>query len=409
MKRIVWIIAVLAVIILIAGLYKYTRKAEAKTVIVYTELSRGNLENVISSTGTIEPISTVEVGTEVSGTIDKIYIDYNDIVKKGQVLAVLDTTFLSAAVKDAQAGILKAQAQYNLSVKEYEKYLELYKKNYISEFDIISYETAKKANFVSLQSTQTNLDKAVFNIEHALIHSPIAGKILSRNVEEGQTVAASFSTPTLFIIAEDMTKMEIHALVDESDIGQIKVGQEVKFTVEAYFDKTFNGKVREIWLEPATISNVVTYTVIVDASNKDGFLLPGMTATIDFIINKKENVLIIENSALHIKLTDEMIGFAKNKTLNNSANQNSTDSLTVKGAEDQRVPENSAELWMKDSSGIFIMIPVVTGMTDGKMTEIIDNGKIKEGMKIVSSVDSKNAVNASPKGLNMTLMGRGPR
>ena len=410
MKKTLLITGILLAVIIGFGLMRSKNGAVAKTSIEYAEVSRGNLEDVISSTGTIEPIGTVEVGTQVSGTIDKIYVDFNDIVEKNQVLAVLDTTFLAASVREARAGIEKAQAQYNKSVKEFERNTELFKKNYISEFELMTYETDMKTNYASLQSALTSLEKAEYNLNYAVIRSPIAGKVIYRDIEEGQTVAASFSTPTLFLIAEDLSKMEIHALVDESDIGQIKKGQQVRFTVEAYYGETFTGNVREVWLQPETISNVVTYTVVVDAKNNEGFLLPGMTATIDFIIEKRENVLLVPNSALSVKPTEEMLKGSgpnpDNRPLAAPGNEQNRPPVDSEKYGKKELQDTKTRLWAQDSGGSYKMYPVTAGLTDGKMTEVTGNDQVVEGMKVITGTAQKANNNTANQGMDMRMMGR---
>jgi len=427
-------------IILLAGAgywyFIYQKKADAKTVYEFAEVTRGNIENLISSTGTIQPVRTVEVGTEVSGKIEKVNVDFNDMVKKGQVLAILDTTFLSSAVRDAQASIVRAEAQYHKSQKDYEFNKQLFDKQLASELELLGVETTMKTNYASLQSAKSALERSQFNFDHAVIRSPISGKVINRNIEEGQTVQASFSTPTLFLIAENLAKIEIHARVDESDIGQIREGQEVRFTVEAYFDKEFSGAVRQVRLQPQTISNVVTYTVVVDAENTESLLMPGMTATVEFVVDKKENVLLVPNSALRVQPTEEMLasmrarwegrrgegeayagqgrprpgggnydrnaggGFQRNGGGNFQINQ---------GEGSQRnMSDRMARLWTKDDKGDYSVIMARKGITDGKMTEILENERLQEGMQLVSNViQPTTAAQATPnRGMDMRVMGR---
>lgn len=217
-------------------------------------------------------------------------------MKKGKLLAILDTTALWLQVKDAEAGLQKAQAQYEQTNEQFSLDSSLYAKGLSSEIDYITSKTAKETALSGFKSAMTTLERAKTNLDYAFIYSPINGIIINRNVEQGQTVAASLSAPTLFIIAEDLLKMRILASVDESDIGQIKVGQDAEFTVQAYPDNDFKGKVVQIRLNPSVESNVVNYTVVVDANNQNNLLLPGMTATIDFYIEKRNNVLMVPNT-----------------------------------------------------------------------------------------------------------------
>jgi HlyD family secretion protein len=388
-------------VVAIVLIYRTTRShANGSTDFEFVKVERGDIENTISSTGTLNAKGTVEVGTQVSGTIDKVYADFNDHVHKNQILAVLDTTLLAASVHDAQANLLKAQAQHDLSLTKYEDAQELYKNDYISEIDFKTTKTDYETAHAALLSAQANLERAQVNLKYAVIRSPINGTVINRGVEPGQTVAASFSTPTLFVIAEDLSQMEIHAYVDESDIGQIKKEQSVRFTVDAYPDEIFNGTVKEIRLQPETIQNVVNYTVVVDAKNDKELLLPGMTATIDFLVEQRKNVLLISNAALRFQPTQEMLAeFHKNreaematlpdsiKKLRTQITKGQTIQAESSSAEAEGIPEpaeNVAMLWYFDDQHRLSMMHVRTGVTDGKNTEIVPSPGIHEGMLFIS-------------------------
>ncbi|WP_156952710.1 efflux RND transporter periplasmic adaptor subunit [Maridesulfovibrio frigidus] len=266
------------------------------------KIKRCDMENTISCTGTIAAVGTVEVGTQVSGTIKKVLVDYNDQVKEGQILAELDLDLFKAAVEIARASVLSASALYKQAAADYERNKPLYKEGHLSTHELLVYETEKDIAKAQILSAKAAVKSAETNLENAQIKSPIDGVILERNIDVGQTVAASYSTPTLFIIAEDLSDMEIEANVDESDVGIVKKGQQVKFSVQSYPDTIFCGTVSQIQLNPTETSDVVTYTVIVDAPNKEGRLLPGMTATADFCVEKVENELVVPNAALYFKL-----------------------------------------------------------------------------------------------------------
>ena len=265
------------------------------------KIEKRDLQVLISSTGTLNAKGAVEIGTQVSGTISKVYFGYNDTVKKGDLLAVLDTKLLEIAVKQAEADLLKVKAQYDLNKLDHQNKSNLAKNNLISNYEFEQSKVTVASTYAQLLSAEANLDKAKTNLGYAYIRSPIDGTILDIAVEEGQTVSASTSAPTLFLLAESLDKMEIHASVDESDIGQIRKGQNVVFTIESNNTMKFNGVVREVRLKPTTTSNVVNYTVIIDADNKNDILLPGMTATIDFIVNEVKDVYAISNSALRVQ------------------------------------------------------------------------------------------------------------
>jgi HlyD family secretion protein len=272
----------------------------------FVEVARGDIEDVISSTGTLSAVGTVEVGTQVSGKLSQVFADFNDNVRKGQVLALIDTTFLAGSVKDAKASLMKAESQLALVETQHARSRDLFERGLVSEADYEDADAQLASARASVLSAEAALDRAKTNLDYAVIRSPISGTVIARSVEPGQTVAASLSAPVLFIIAEDLAEMEIHALVDESDIGQVEVGQDVRFTVDAYYDREFWGVVRQIRLQPQTISNIVNYTVVVDAPNDEGLLLPGMTATADFLLEHREDVLLVPNAALRFTPTMEM-------------------------------------------------------------------------------------------------------
>ncbi|HQM36943.1 MAG TPA: efflux RND transporter periplasmic adaptor subunit [Candidatus Marinimicrobia bacterium] len=408
MKKKICLIVILVLAVAVGWHLIRKNGSDKQIQIAYGQVTRGNIETIISSTGTLVAIGTVDVGTQVSGRIDKVLVDYNDIVKKDQVLAVLDTLLLSQSVKEAEANLHKMQALYEQAAFQYDRISNLFQQKLVSEQEYIDARTNKATSEVSLKQAQIALDKAVADYGYAIIRSPISGTVIDRVVEEGQTVAASFSTPTLFTIARDMTKMEIEALVDESDIGEIKTGQKVRFTVQSYQDKIFNGVVRQVRLQPQTVSNVVNYTVIVDADNHEQLLLPGMTATVDFIIDSRENVLIVPNSALKITPTEEMLMKAhqartaqmeqlpqpvKAQLQEQASQLPPADQFSAKSKETTR----PTPIWYVNESGQILMALVKTGLSDTKNTEILENPEIKEGTKIIVSLiaNGKNSVSNS--------------
>lgn len=375
----------------------------------FAEITRGNLSTIISSSGTIEAVSTIQVGTQVSGILSKLLADFNDQVKRGQLLAIVDTTALSATVRDQKASLNRAEAQYNEAKVKFERDKILYEKEFLSEIDYISSKTNMESQLAQLQSAKSSLERAQTNLNYAFIYSPIDGIIINRNIEVGQTVAASFSTPTLFTIAADLSNMRILADVDESDIGQIKTGQKVKFTVQAYSDKEFDGKVVQVRLEPKSVQNVVNYTVVVSADNSGGMLLPGMTATVDFYTEEKNDVLLLPNSALSFKPTQEMmtefmsemekqfknIPDSIKSRMNRIQNGGSRSVMPPPPGMGGGPPpgfssstaSNRVTLWFIDESGKLRMSPVETGSTDGKNTEVVTGRDLKEGIKII--IDAK--------------------
>jgi HlyD family secretion protein len=404
-KKWIWIIIGAAVLAAALILWVTIRKhASGSVKYAFTKVERGDIENTISSTGTLSAKGTVEVGTQVSGTVSKVYVDFNDKVRKGQYLAILDTTTLAASVRDADANLAKVQAQYDLALSKYEDAQELYQNDLIAKIDFQTAKTDCEVARASLSSAQANSQRAYTNLKYAVIRSPINGTVINRTVEPGQTVAASFSTPTLFVITEDLSRMEIHADVDESDIGQIKQGQTVRFSVDAYPDDTFSGTVRQIRLQPETIQNVVNYTVVIDAMNDTGVLLPGMTATIDFIIDQKKNVLLIANSALQFKPTAKMLAADRAKQQNGSAPYRDSShgpSLHAQGVASAQGDHFAADsspdmrmLWYFDEGKKLRAFPVRIGVSDGKNTEIVEARGLKEGMEFINGTNG-NALKAA--------------
>lgn len=420
-----WIILVVALVIVAIALGFYFNK-NGKTGSTYmTEtLKVGSLTNKVSSTGTLKAMRTVEVGTQVSGIIDQLYVDFNDNVRKGQLLAVLDTVLLKSALEDAQANHKKVTAQLEQSRADHARSLPLFEKGLISEAEYLPIKTSMKTNEASLQSAISGLQRAERNLKYAFIRSPIDGKVIQRNIEQGQTVAASLQAPTLFLIAEDMSKMEIHALVDESDIGLIKEGQDVTFTVQTYDNKTFTGKVRQIRLQPETVQNIVNYTVVIDAQNDEYLLLPGMTATVDFIIDQRENVLLVPNAAMRFQPPADIMQKAVEAERKRFAEM--PDSVKARFGRGGGMPGGGApgsgmgagmgggmgqggtmgaagfggrrdfgSVWLLDEKGEPAMARFRSGVTDGKMTEVVRSRDLKEGSKVIIGTTSASATRST--------------
>jgi HlyD family secretion protein len=293
-KSTVYVIISSLLLILTGACHKSKNSYTFETSVV----KKGSIINTITATGTIQADTTVLIGTQVSGVIKKIYVDFNSNVSKGQLLAELDKTPLETQVQQAQASLEDSKSEVEFQSAAYERYLVLLDKKLVAkaDYDQVKYNYEKaKAN---LKTAQAGFDKARVNLSYALIYSPISGVVLNRAVDQGQTVAASFSTPNLFTIGSDLTKMQVQANVDEADIGQVKKDQPVTFTVDAYPSETFTGDVRQVRLQPVVTSNVVTYTVIVNAPNPDKKLMPGMTANITVLVQKIDSVLIVPGKAL---------------------------------------------------------------------------------------------------------------
>lgn len=290
-------VAVVAVIIAIMALKSFTKKDDSVSFDT-VKVERGNITSTVTATGTVEAIITVNVGTQVSGILQHVYVTFNQDVKQGQLLAKLDETALKAQLDQSQASVNQAQAQLNFQEATWERLKVLFDKKLIAKADydqaVYNYENAKG----NLANAKFALARAQVNLDYATITSPIDGVVLNRAVEEGQTVAASFNTPTLFTIVNDLTRMEVQTSVDEADIGKVKQGQRVEFTVDAYPDMKFEGNVSEVRLQPVTTNNVVTYVVILSAPNPEKKLMPGMTASATIYVEEKENTLTLSGKAM---------------------------------------------------------------------------------------------------------------
>ena len=269
------------------------------------EVTRGSVEKVIVSSGTLEPVGSVEVGTQVSGVVEKVFVDFNDTVRQGQIIAEIDKVLLMSRLSETRASLIRAQALYEQSEAEFKRGETLHEKKIISDQELMKYRTDYLTQKASLQAAAAAVEIASANIKYATVRSPVNGTVIKRSIEAGQTVAASLSAPTLFIIAENLKRMKIMALVDETDIGKITPDKPVRFSVSAYPDKYFTGSVSQIRLQPETIQNVVTYTVVISAQNDEGILLPGMTANVKFVEEREENALLVPSSVFRFQAPQE--------------------------------------------------------------------------------------------------------
>jgi len=425
MKKGYWImLAVIVVVAVAAGVWFFAGKKKAAAVEYRTaKVEKGDIQVTVRASGTLQAVTTVQVGTQVSGIIKKIMVDFNSVVKEGQVIAVLDTILLAQAVEDARANLKKAEIQVNQTKRDFDRTKLLFEQKVMAQADydlaLTSYETAV-ANAVQSQSA---LSRAKINLRYATIVAPISGVVVSRAVDVGQTVAASFSTPTMFTIANDLTKMQVQANIDEGDIGKIEVGQTVKFTVDAYPDLTFDGSVRQVRLQPTVTQNVVNYTVIIDVPNPDLKLLPGMTANITVMVKEEKDVLKVPSTALRFSPPQEYID-ALEKNLpdsvkrkramwagrsngnnasgagsagngNNQSNAGNAGMQGMRGMQGKmsggmaggefRRRGNFGLVWIKVGDSLKPR-RVRTGVTDGLNTEV--RGKIEEGDEVVLSMTS---------------------
>lgn len=349
-------IAALAVWLLSGG------KKEEKITFDTAAVAPANIMNSITATGTIEPVTSVTVGTQVSGIVSKLYVDYNSVVKKGQVIAELDKTNLMSQLNTAKTQLATAQSQLNYQTANYKRYKTLFEKGLVAADDFdnakLSYTQAKE----QVASAKEEVQRAQTNLGYATITSPIDGVVLSKSVEEGQTVAASFSTPELFTIAQDLTNMQVVADVDEADIGDVKEGERVTFTVDAYPDDTFEGEVKQVRQEATTTNNVVTYEVVISAPNADLKLKPGLTANVTIYTAERKGVLSVPSKALRFTPQKETVGKMKIVDVANAKNK----------------------VWTIEGNSI-VAHKVNIGMTDGTNTQIV--GGIAEGTKVVTGLN----------------------
>lgn len=362
MKRINKCVAWAAMMLLGAAVMTGCSK---KTGFTYSEAeaAKQDIVNSVTATGTIEPVTSVDVGTQVSGVISKLYVDYNSVVKAGEVIAELDRTNLMSELSSAQASLKSAQSELDYQKTNYERYKALYDKGLISAND---FEQARLSYVQAQQKTQQqkeSVKKAQTNLGYATITSPIDGVVLSKEVEEGQTVASSFSTPTLFKIARDLTDMRVIADVDEADIGDVKEGQRVTFTVDAFPDDTFEGQVTQVRQEATTESNVVTYEVVISAPNDDLKLKPGLTANVVIFTMEAKDVLAVPSKALRFTPREAML--------------NSDETITDTDAKEK--------VWVKEGSNLKA-VAVETGMTNGTLTQITKG--LKPGTHVLTEVNA---------------------
>ena len=402
----------------------------------FVEITRGNLESTVTATGTVQATEAVEVGTQVSGQMAEIYVDFNDNVSAGDLIARIDPRILEQEVQLAEVNLTRNQAELDQTRRELERTIELHAAQVVtdSELDLARYQFALAD--AAFRSAEINLERARRNLEYTEIRAPINGVVVSRNIEVGQTVAASLSAPILFLLAQDLAKMEILASVDESDIGQIHEGQPVHFSVQAYPEREFHGVVQQVRLQSTTQDNVVTYSVVVNAENLDGALLPGMTATLDIVLEREEDVLRVSNTALRFSPTQAMLEELQSAqtAVEEGVAGEGENPLPLGpggGREDRAGPGNfppggvdgeavqrshgnfqlgeggafhagaftgrpggaaAGSLWYLDGSGALRVTRIGTGLTDGIQTTIrMAPPEVQEGFQVIASVSGGEA------------------
>ena len=385
------IVVAIAVILIVK-----TKKSANKELVIRTHVvAEYTVENTVTATGTIEPVETVEVGTQVSGKVEKIYVDFNDVVKKGQLMAELDKQTLNQSLSRAKASLTSAESQLNYAKLTYERTKQLYEANAAT---LAAYQESQNAYTqaqMSKRNAQAAYDQAMVDLGYAEIYSPIDGIVLDRAVEVGQTVAASFSTPTLFTLANDLTKMQVEADVDEADIGQVKMGQRVTFTVDAYMDDVFEGTVNQIRMKPTTTSNVVTYTVIIDAPNPDQKLFPGMTASVT-IVTEEQTGLAVPAEAFNFTPDEQVL-----KAIRKAEKPEGQRPEPPKMQEGEPTADHTV-VWLKRGDDMMPR-PVKTGMSDGAY-KIIEQG-VQAGDSVVLSAQFVTKEKEVKKGENPFMPG----
>ena len=367
MKKSYKIIIAAAVVALLAVAAWLIFGKEKKEQVSFStaKVQKADIQTSITATGTIEPVTSVTVGTQVSGIVAHLYVDYNSVVRKGQVIAELDKTNLISELNTSKANLTSAQSNLEYQQANYKRYQTLYSKGLVSADDFESARLTYQQAQQQVNTSKENVKRAQTNLGYATITSPIDGIVLSKSVEEGQTVAASFSTPELFTIAQDLTNMQVIANIDEADIGEVKQGQRVTFTVDAYPDDVFQGSIKQVRQQATTTSNVVTYEVVISAPNGDLKLKPGLTANVTIFTMERNGVLAVPTKAL--RFTPNPVFLSKEESIQDCDGQK--------------------KVWTKEGN-VFKAHPVETGTTNGQLTEIVSGAK--EGLEVLTDFSLSN-------------------
>jgi len=382
-----WIAAAGLGMALAGGAWWWTGRAErVETTWKLDQVRLADVRARVSSTGSLSAVTTVEVGTQVSGVIQELLVDYNDPVEQGQLLARLDTSLLQADVRSAQATVDLRQAELSQARLELERAESLSAQQAISAQELLAARTDLAVAEASLRTARINLERARQNLGYATIHSPVTGTVIERDVEQGQTVNAGMTAPRLFLIAGDLQQMQILVNVDESDIGRVAAGQPVEFTVQAFDSQRFQGRVRQVRLQSKTEENVVTYTVVVEVDNADRRLLPGMTATVEIIVAEAPGVLCVANAALRFRPEEGQILAATGPA-------EAVEPVRGKRGAGGRGP---SRLWVPAGEGKVSALPVKGGLSDGSCTQVEGEG-LSEGLQIVTGVEVLGAEGSQGK------------
>lgn len=413
------IIAVALAASTLTGVLWVRHHADASTAPSYRlgAIERGSIRSTVSATGTLQAVRTVEVGTQVSGQIAALFVDFNSHVKKGQLIARIDPVLQEQAVKDAQAGVARAEAVVTQTRLEYERSKKLHDQQIATDAEYNVAQSNYAVARANLTSAQISLEKARQNLSYTNIYSPIDGEVVERAMDVGQTVAASLSAPKLFVIANDLSRMQILASVDESDIGKIVAGQPVTFTVQSFPDRQFTGTVEQVRLNSTTLNNVVSYTAVVSVSNADGKLLPGMTASVKLVTGTADSVLTVPTAALRFTPPENAKTTALAATGRPRADSTAAGAAPAGGPPTGAAPgggfpgaggPNAARrprpagsrvgavgtIWTVDAEGTLTPHRVITGLTDGQRTQVNGRG-IQAGTNIVIAQAQPGAATAA--------------
>lgn len=383
------IFVVFVLIIIATGFFFYrTQNDKNKTQLYKTlPIKRGGITQSVSANGTLNPVILVNVGTQVSGTVKKLYVDFNDHVEQGQVLLELDNALLRANIQQTEANIQNARATLELAQANARRMQSLYQQEYVSRQELDQATQALKSAQAQVGVYQAQLAKDNVNLNYSVIRSPVSGVVVDRVVDVGQTVAASFQTPTLIKIAQDLSKMQINSSFAEADIGNIRVGQEVHFNVDAFPSRSFKGIVKQIRLNPTTQQNVVTYDVVITVDNPENILLPGMTAYVNIAVARRKDVLLIPNAALRFKPNP------LNKEKENKDQKDQADKSNMQGeraGKNRKRDASTGTVYVLNTLGELKPVTVTLGITNNRVTELV-NGDLKENDMIVIGENTPNA------------------
>ena len=416
MRRWMIVVAVVAVAAATGGWLLTRGNGEAPSY-RFATVEKGDIDSVVSATGTLSAVTTVQVGTQVSGLIAELLVDFNDRVSKGQVIARLDTTLLETNLRDVEASVERSRAELKQAERDLERITSLYNQGISAVADYNKAQYTADVARAQVKSAEASLERARQNLAYATITAPVSGIVVERAVDVGQTVAASLSAPKLFTIANDLSEMQILSPVDESDIGQIKEGQPVRFTVKTYPDRTFTGVVRQVRLQSTIDQNIVNYTVVISVKNDDGKLLPGMTATVEFVVASAKDVLKVANAALRFRPSEAQLAEARERLRKQLEERAAARGGATPGGEGagpmgrpgggggQERPGSGGNggargqrersfLYYLDDEGRLSMMPVRPGITDGQFTEV-RGPLLEEGQQVVTGMSQAAATQSS--------------